>query len=143
MISYYRIYYDQQITAFRDLRWIYIHKPLPTYEISQDELANFINDNPDYVSFKCELNKYIYASARYIPYKNETRIPIDRQSLFDLFIYPTPIKNKVPSYVTPTSIKTTQPFVLRNKLDNLDSVAATIIDKVMFPISAEWSGVQQ
>lgn len=142
MIAYYRIYYDQQIQNFSGLKWIYIHKPLPSYEITQEELANFINENEKDVSFKCELNRYIYATARYIPWKYETRIPIERQCLYDLFIFPTPTKNKTPGYVTPTSIKTAQSFVLRQKVEALDAVTSTILDKVLIPINTTWSGVE-
>ncbi len=143
MISYYRIYYDQQIQAAvnNGVKLIYIHKPLPTYEITQEELANFINSNEKDVSFKCELNRYIYAIARYLPQKYETKIPIEKQCLYDVFIFPTPTKNKNPSYVTPLSIKTAQAFVLRQKIDAFDTVTATIVDKVLTPISADQNGV--
>jgi hypothetical protein len=67
MISYYRVYYDLQITTFDKLQYLFIYKPLPNWEISQDTLCNFINTNEKLVGFKCSLNKDIYAIVRYIP----------------------------------------------------------------------------
>lgn len=142
MISYYRIYYDQEIQNFSGLKQIYIHKPLPSYEITQAELAEFINSNEEDVSFKCEINRFIYAAVRYIPWKSETKLPIEQQALYDVFIYPTPMKNKTPLYVSPTSIKTVNSYIVKSKLDTSDPIAVTYAEKFLTPINSKWDGVE-
>lgn len=135
MISYYRIYYDQQIAFFSGVNYLYIYKPLSSYELTQEELANFINTNQDSVSFTCEVNRFMYATVRYIPWKSENLLPIEKQSIFDVFIYPTPIKNKLPSYVSSSSIKTSQAFVLRQKVTAMDTITGGVVEKLLTPIS--------
>lgn len=130
MISYYRIYFDQEIVGVdSEMRYIYIYKELPTYEISQSVLCDFINDNRESISLSIKLNEYIYGIARYIPWSDEIRFPVLQSALYDFFIFPTPIKNKIPLYVTSKSIKTVQPLVIKNKLEIMDQLTATIIEE--------------
>jgi hypothetical protein len=120
MIAYYRVFYDLQIADFTTTKYLFIHKPLSSYEISQEDLAIFINGNQESVSFKCLLNENIYAICRILQFKSEVKLPIDEQALFDIFIFPTPIKNKTPDYIESKSIKCLKPATVKTKLDNLD-----------------------
>lgn len=142
MISFYRIYFDQRLSDFSGLKYIFIYSPLPAWEISQKGLADFINGNPDSISFKCVLNKYIYGIVRYMPMKEEMRLPIEQFCLYDLFVFPTPIQNKVPSYISTTSIKSMQPFAIKNKIVNMDQFTYSKVDKLIKGKDDKWSGIE-
>lgn len=141
MISYYRIYYDQRITnLFNSVDYIYIHKPLPTYEIDQRGLADFINSNKDNVSFKLKLNEPIYAIVRYFVVRSEMKIPLEKECIFDLFIFPTPIKNKRPSYVTTQSIKGAPLQIIKKKTNEMNLVTFNNFEDIVGVNSYKYAG---
>jgi len=141
MIAYYRVYYDLQITDFTGLDYLYIHKPLPSYELSQDVLSSFINNNQDFVSFKCKLNENIYAICRIIPYLSEVKLPIEQGCIFDLFVFPTPIKNKAPDFIESASIKTIKALTVKSKVDDMDSMAYPVFEDLLIPVDDTYSGM--
>lgn len=141
MIAYYRIYYDLQVTDFTGVNYLYIHTPLPSYEITQDDLASFINSNQNSTSFKCKLNENIYAIARIIPYLPEVKLPIENGCLLDVFIFPTPVKNKAPDYIESISIKTIKPMIIKSKVDTIDSIAYPVFEDLLDPIEEQYEGL--
>jgi len=137
MISYYKIYYDQKLTVFENLNYIFINKSLTSFEMSQQALCSFINDNSDNISFTCKLNENIYGIVRYIPSDLECEIPVMKELIYDVFMFPTPIKNKIPSYIDSVSIKTLYPMALTLRGSELDSTLLESLQNIYYDYSYE------
>jgi hypothetical protein len=133
MISYYRVYYNSNAADITDTRYLFIYSSLPSLRFSQQGLCDFINQNPQNISFKCELSQDIWAIARIIPFKKEIRLPLDRECIFDLFMFITPIRNKIPSCVETVNIKTIIPLVVKSKIDQLDPQALLNLNQLVNP----------
>ena len=135
MLSYYRVYYNTRLTDITEAKFVFIYSQLPSFQLSQQGICNFINQHRDSVSFKCKLSRDIYAVARVIPFKKETRFPLYRECIYDLFMFPSPIRNKIPSLVELSSIKTAKPLIIKKKVDELDPVALSLLDRLIIPFS--------
>lgn len=135
MLSYYRVYYNTRLTDLTEAKYVFIYAQLPSFQLSQQGICNFINQHRDSVSFKCELSRDVYAIARIIPFKKETRFPLYRECIYDLFMFPSPIRNKIPSLVELASIKTAKPLIIKKKVDELDPVALSFLDRLIVPFS--------
>jgi hypothetical protein len=72
----------------------------------------------------------------------ELKLPLERECIFDIFIFPTPIRNKIPTYVESTSIKAMKNIAVKNKVDELNTLTYSVLEDVVEPINDTYIGME-